>query len=580
MKQTFEGLWKSLYGEQELATSTLQEVLSDIEQSKNIDKTKPVSTPKPVSESQTTDPKGDQVHWYQQAVVYALYVQHFNKNFQGIIDRLDYLHTLGTTCLWLLPVLESPMRDEGFDVSDFYAIRSDLFDPSLAKDQHSTQFKRFLDQAHKKGIRVIFDIALNHISKDHPWFQTALADPSAEEASYFHWSDSGLEHQKARIIFKGMLDSNWEWEPRIGKYYFHRFYPHQPDLNYSDPRLLREIIRVLSYWINQGVDGFRVDAAPYFWKEDGTNSENHPKTHTIIKILRHAVEAMKPDTLLLAEACQPPIQVVDYFGDGDECHGAYHFPLMPQIFKALAEENPDPIHQVLDHSVTPDIPHGSQWFTFLRCHDELTLEMVSPKDREFLYTHYCKDPTWDFRQGEGISSRLIELVATPQDALFAHGILLTLSGTPVIYYGDEVLTPNNLEFHKAWEARTGYTDSRNLVRGPLNWSAIDQQLVDPETMEGWHYKLLAQMIHLRNSFPDFGSSNQIIQTIDQSLLLISKSLSQGSFEAWFNLSKTRSISIPKSENGPILFSLGLEDSRLQPRGFAWILTSARNPVGF
>jgi maltose alpha-D-glucosyltransferase/alpha-amylase len=571
MEKTFIGLWKSLYGEGEIASTTLQQVLWEIRQAKHSTTSSSISDGKrkslPSQKFQYNQPQ-----WYQQAVVYALYVQHFNKNFQGIIDRLDYLHKLGTTCLWLLPVLESPMRDEGFDVSDFYAIRPDLFDPGISIHQHSDQFKNFLTQAHSKGIRVIFDIALNHISKDHGWFQKALEDPSSPEFGYFHWSDTGKEHNKARIIFKGMLDSNWEWEPRVGKYYFHRFYPHQPDLNYGNPQLLQEIIRVLAYWISQGVDGFRVDAAPYFWKDNETNSENHPKTHSIIKILRLAVEAIKSDTLLLAEACQPPMEVVDYFGQGDECHGAYHFPLMPQIFKALATEDPKPIEQVLDHSVTPKTPSGSQWFTFLRCHDELTLEMVSPEDRQLLYTHYCKQPSWDFRQGEGISSRLIELVDSPQDALFAHGILLTLSGTPVIYYGDEVLTPNNVDFHQTWEARTGYTDSRNLVRGPLDWQKIEEQLQDPTSIETWHYTLLSQLIHIRNSFPDFGSSEQTIESISESVMVISKSLSNGKFQGWFNLSKTQLVTIPEHVSGRVLFSLGYEAPTIAPRSFVWLLS--------
>jgi len=561
MNSKLETLWKSLYGDDHLSLTTLRQVLSDLENSK-------VSLPKENSRDQNTS-----TQWYQQAVVYALYVQHFDTNFQGIIDRLEYLHNLGASCLWLLPVLESPMRDEGFDVSDFYSIRSDLFDPLLPKDQHPAQFRHFLEQAHSKGIRVIFDIALNHISKDHSWFQKALADPNSEEFGYFHWSTSGLEHRKARIIFKGMVDSNWEWEPSVSKYYFHRFYPHQPDINYSNPKLLREIIRVLAYWIGQGVDGFRVDAAPYFWKDDQTHSENHPKTHTIIKILRIAVEAIKPDTLLLAEACQPPTEVVDYFGNDDECHGAYHFPLMPQIFKSLATEDPRPIQQVLDTSVTPEIPPGSQWFTFLRCHDELTLEMVSPEDRVFLYNNYCKEPAWDFRQGEGIASRLIELVGEPEDALLAHGILLTLTGTPVIYYGDEVLTPNNIEFHKAWETRTGYQDSRNLVRGPLDWNKITAQLDQTHSKELWHYQLLSRLIALRKEFPDFANAKQMIQSSNPPLLGISKTLSKGLFQGWFNLSKSNIVPVPvlSSVKTSVLFSHGYEEGGLSPKGFLWTL---------
>ncbi|WP_052078834.1 alpha-amylase family glycosyl hydrolase [Spirochaeta lutea] len=535
MNHSIDELWESVYGDSNGAAEELRHLKTELERFHPSASQYDTGEISAVHEHQLSS--GQEPAWYQEAVVYALYTQHFNKTFTGLSEKLDHLAHLGVTCLWLLPILDSPMRDEGFDVSDFYSIRPGLFPDSIPRDLHQAEFRRFLQAAHEKGIRVIFDIALNHISIDHPWFQKAVSQPESPEFSYFHWSDTGEEHEKARIIFKGMLESNWEYEPRVGKYYFHRFYPHQPDLNYENPRLLREVIQACLYWIDQGVDGFRVDAAPYFWKDADTDSENHPNTHMIIKILRAAVEAAKPGTLLLAEACQPPRQVVDYFGQGDECQGAYHFPLMPRLFLSLAEGNGEAIKRVLSPEVTPQTPQGTQWFTFLRCHDELTLEMVTPQERETIYDYYCKDPSWDFRQGEGISSRLINLLETPQKVLLAHALLLGLSGTPVIYYGDEVLTPNNQAFNLEWRQRTGYTDSRNLVRGPLDWPHIEEALKDPASPEHWHYNHLSQLIHARRQEPAFALGDQTLETGHAPLLLIVKQYQNTVLHLWYNLSE-------------------------------------------
>ena len=521
--------------------------------------------------------------WYKRSVVYALYVQHFNKNFEGLISKLDYLRDLGVNCLWLLPILESPMRDEGFDVSDFYDIRGSLFSPETSSADRLPQFRAFLSEAHARGIRVIFDIALNHISIDHPWFRKAVEDPESPEHGYFHWSETGAEHAKARIIFKGMLESNWEFEPRVGKFYFHRFYPHQPDVNYANPRLMREILEALLFWIEQGVDGFRVDAAPYFWKDDSTESENHPKTHEIIRIMRAMTDAVRPSTLLLAEACQPPKEVVDYFGSGDECHGAYHFPLMPQIFLALSRGDAEPIQRVLSPRTTPATPEGAQWFTFLRCHDELTLEMVSPAERAEIHREYCRNPGWDFRQGEGISARLIELVQTPEKALLAHAILLGLAGTPVIYYGDEVLVPNNEAFNQSWRERTGYIDSRNLARGPLDWDWIQGQLADPSSPVPEYFRKLSALIRLREREVCFASTDQELVVEPGGLFGIRRRCPESTLELWYNLSDRESRKLPGTDllraaaNGQgasVLakegFTVGGNDGLLAPLGFVWI----------
>lgn len=508
--------------------------------------------------------------WYKGAVVYALYVQHFNRDFEGLVAKLDYLKDLGVNCLWLLPILESPMRDEGFDISDFYSIRADLFSPGLSPEERQEHFRSFLAEAHARGIRVIFDIALNHISSDHAWFRKAIQDPGSPEFHYFHWSDSGKEHQKARIIFKGMLDSNWEFEPRLGKYYFHRFYPHQPDLNYANPRLLREMLEVLLFWIGQGVDGFRADAAPYLWKDDATHSENHPKTHQIMKIFRAVSDLAKPSTLLLAEACQPPKEVVDYFGQGDECQGAYHFPLMPRLFLALSRENGEVIRQVLSPEVTPEPPESGQWFTFLRVHDELTLEMVSPEERKEIHSVYCRKPEWDFRAGEGISARLIDLLQDPKRVLLGHALLLGLAGTPVIYYGDEVLVANNEEFNRSWAGRTGYTDSRNLARGPLDWEHIGKSLARPDSKESLQLSRLSELIRIRREEECFAARDQELTSQDTGLFLIQRHCPGSSMQLSYNLSRSRSQAVKLPEGSTVLFAEGYKDGELAPSGFLWL----------
>ncbi|MCX7279206.1 MAG: alpha-amylase family glycosyl hydrolase, partial [Burkholderiales bacterium] len=311
-------------------------------------------------------------------------------------DRLPYLQDLGVTCLWLLPILDSPMRDAGFDISDYTRIRSELVGGSDAAAQAT--FAEFLAEAHRRNIRVIFDVAMNHCSDQHHWFQEARKGPDNPYRDYFIWSDTTERYKEARIIFKGMMPSNWHPLPEDpGTYFFHRFFDSQPDLNYRNPEVLLAMCRVLLFWVAQGVDGFRADAIPYLWKEEGTICENLPGTHTIIKFFRAVLDAVRPGTILLAEACQPPAEVVTYFGDSDECQAAYHFPVMPRIYLALAQGSAKPIFDTLSTTFTPDIPADCGWFSFLRCHDELTLEMVTPEERKAIHAAYCLQPEWDFR---------------------------------------------------------------------------------------------------------------------------------------------------------------------------------------
>ncbi|MCU0370811.1 MAG: alpha-amylase family glycosyl hydrolase [Bacteroidales bacterium] len=445
--------------------------------------------------------------WYKDAVVYSLYVDLFDRDFAGLIHRLDYLQDLGVNCLWLLPVLDSPMRDAGFDISDYRRIRKDLsgLGEGATDEQVEDLFLDFLDKAHSRGLKVIFDIATNHISDQHPWFREARKSKENPYRDYFIWSKDGTEFADARIIFYGIEESNWKKDGE--EYYFHRFFDFQPDLNYRNPQVLLEMSRNLLFWMKRGVDGFRADAIPYIWKEEGTACENHPKTHTVVKFFRALTELVRPNTLLLAEACQKPYEVVKYFGNGDECNAGYHFPLMPQIFKSVALASREPVAQTLSIDVTPEIPSGAQWFTFLRCHDELSLELVyvTEEDRKFIHGHYCRQPEWDFRLGQGISARLAELMQRDPNRIgLIFSIMLTLPGTPVIYYGDEFGKLNDRDYYREMKETVGKDDTRFLVRGKIDWQHVESELKSGGSLESKVFHRVREMLHARNAYPVFG----------------------------------------------------------------------------
>jgi maltose alpha-D-glucosyltransferase/alpha-amylase len=445
--------------------------------------------------------------WYKDAVVYSLYVDLFNKDFKGLAGRLGYLQDLGVNCLWLLPILDSPMRDAGFDISDYRKIRKELsgLGENTTDRQMDELFTGFLEEAHQRGIRVIFDIATNHISDQHYWFKEAVKSKDNPFRDYFIWSKDGKEYNEARVIFYGIEESNWKKEG--DEYYFHRFFDFQPDLNYRNPKVLLEMSRNLLFWMKRGVDGFRADAIPYIWKEEGTACENHPKTHAVVKFFRAVVDLVRPNTLLLAEACQKPHEVVKYFGNGDECNAGYHFPLMPQIYKSLALANKEPVAHTLSPEVTPLIPEGAQWFTFLRCHDELSLELVyvTEEDRKFIHESYCRNPQWDFRLGQGISARLSELMERdPARIGLIYSIMLTLPGTPVIYYGDEFGKLNDEAYYQEMKVTVGKDDTRFLVRGKINWAEVEAALINPGSYESSVYSKVRTMLRVRNNFHLFG----------------------------------------------------------------------------
>jgi maltose alpha-D-glucosyltransferase/alpha-amylase len=483
-----QNIWKELYDMQQI--ELLESFLSEIRKQKS-----EISIP-PL-----------QPEWYKDAIVYSLYVDLFNKDLPGLEEKLDYLAELGVSCLWLLPILESPMRDAGFDISDYRKIRRNLLNlPEGSSEQEQDRvFKGFLDKARERGIKVIFDIAINHTSDQHFWFRESRKGRENPYREYYIWNGDDNKYSDARIIFEGIETSNWKKDGE--EYFFHRFFDFQPDLNYRNPMVLVEMARNMLFWLQRGVDGFRADAIPYLWKEEGTTCENLPKTHTVVKFFRAVLDYVRPNTLLLAEACQKPHEVVKYFGEGDECHAGYHFPLMPQIFKAMAMKNADPIAHVLSPAVTPEIPQGSQWFTFLRCHDELSLELVyvSEEDREYIHDVYCKMPDWDFRRGQGISARLSELMdRDPKKIALIYSIMLTLPGTPVIYYGDEFGKVNDEDYYEKMKEQVGKDDTRFLVRGKIDWEYLEEELNDSGSMASQVYSALSRQIEARQHNLAFG----------------------------------------------------------------------------
>jgi maltose alpha-D-glucosyltransferase/alpha-amylase len=483
-----ENIWRELYGGQH--PGLLEAFLTEIRQQKSAGKIPPL-----------------QPEWYKDAIVYSLYVDLFNSDFPGLEARLDYLAELGVNCLWLLPILESPMRDAGFDISDYRKIRSGLLGlpEGFSEAEQDRVFKGFLDKAHERGIRVIFDIAINHTSDQHPWFIESRKSKDNPFRDYYIWNDDESKYTDARIIFKGIETSNWKRDGE--EYFFHRFFDFQPDLNYRNPQVLVEMSRNMLFWLQRGVDGFRADAIPYLWKEEGTACENLPQTHLLVKFFRAVLDFVRPNTLLLAEACQKPYEVVKYFGEGDECHAGYHFPLMPQIFKSIAMQSGEPVTGILSPAVTPGIPEESQWFTFLRCHDELSLELVyvSEEDRKYIHDHYCKLPDWDFRQGQGISARLSELMdLDPKKIALIYSIMLTLPGTPVIYYGDEFGKTNDHDYYEQMIEQVGKDDTRFLVRGRIDWNRLEEELNNSNSLASQVYNALSRQIEARQLNLAFG----------------------------------------------------------------------------
>jgi maltose alpha-D-glucosyltransferase/alpha-amylase len=408
--------------------------------------------------------------WYKDAVIYQLHVRTFCDSngdgigdFVGLTQRLDYLQELGINTIWLLPFYPSPLRDDGYDIADYTTVH-----PNYGT---LDDFKAFLNAAHNRGLRVIIEMVMNHTSDQHPWFQEARSSQNNPKRDWYVWSDTDAKYKGVRIIFIDTELSNWTWDPVSKSYYWHRFFSHQPDLNFDNPDVFEAMWEIMKFWLDMGVNGFRLDAVPYLVEREGTSCENLPETHAIIKKVRKRLDENYPGRMLLAEANQWPADVRAYFGDGDEFHTAFHFPLMPRMFMAVKLEDRKPIIEILDQ--TPPIPENCQWCIFLRNHDELTLEMVTDIERDYMYDEYATDKT--MRINLGIRRRLAPMMENDRRRIeLLNGLLMSMPGTPIVYYGDEIGMGDNI-----------YLGDRNGVRTPMQWNGGTNagfSFADPERL--------------------------------------------------------------------------------------------------
>jgi maltose alpha-D-glucosyltransferase/alpha-amylase len=497
-----------------------------------------------------SDKLRDDPLWFKDAVFYEISVRgYYDANgdgigdFRGLTAKLDYLSWLGIDCIWLLPMYASPLRDGGYDIADYYEM--------LPEYGTIEDFREFLEQAHRRGIRVIADLVVNHTSDAHPWFQEAVSSPDSPKRDWYVWSDDPHRYADARIIFTDTEKSNWTWHEGAQSFYWHRFFSHQPDLNYDNPEVQQAILDACDFWLDLGIDGFRVDAVPYLYEREGTNCENLPETHAFLKRLRAHVEQKYPMALLLAEANQWPEDVVAYFGDGDEFHMGYHFPIMPRLFMALRQEDRRPIVEILER--TPDIPSNCQWGMFLRNHDELTLEMVTDEERDYLYNEYAKDRR--MRLNVGIRRRLAPLLDNSRRRIeLLHALLFSLPGSPFLYYGDEIGMGDNI-----------YLGDRDGVRTPMQWSSDRNagfskadfeklyfpvisnpvygfQVVNVETQMRYDTSLLhwmQQMIQLRKRHHVFGRGTmRIVRPENRKVFAFTRAYEGETVLCVFNLSPT------------------------------------------
>ncbi|MFP4394183.1 MAG: maltose alpha-D-glucosyltransferase [Anaerolineales bacterium] len=471
--------------------------------------------------------------WYKDAIFYEVFVRAYADgdgdgigDLAGLTSKLDYLKELGVDAIWMLPIFPSPLRDDGYDVADYYAIHPDY--------GAMTDLKTLIEAAHERDLRVIIELIPNHTSDQNAWFQASRDPDHPDHETYrdwYVWSATDEKYEEARIIFLDYEESNWTLDEKRGEYFWHRFFHHQPDLNYDNVDVQREMMKILEYWIDAGADGFRVDATPYLYQREGTNCENLPETHSYLKRLRSFADGYQPSTMLLSEANQWPEDVLPYFGDGDEFHMNFHFPLMPRIFMALAKADRAPIEHIMAR--TPDLPAPCQWATFLRCHDELTLEMVTPEEREFMWDTYAPEPRMCLNLG--IRRRLAPLLENDMDRIkVANSILLTFIGSPVIYYGDEIGMGDDI-----------WLEDRDGVRTPMQWSDapnagfstapedelyekviddetygyqqvnVQAQLDDPDSLLNW----MKRVIRVRKEHPAFGRGDLDLLAPDNPAIL-------------------------------------------------------------
>ncbi len=489
--------------------------------------------------------------WFKNAVFYEAYPRAFRDSngdgkgdLAGLSQKLDYLAELGVDCIWLNPIYPSPLRDDGYDISDYCAIHPDF---GTLQD-----FTGLVSQAHQKGLRIITDLVVNHTSDQHPWFQAARSSRDSPYRDYYVWSDSDQKFGGVRIIFVDSEKSNWTWDESAGQYFWHRFYSHQPDLNYDNPSVRHEMLAVMKFWLDLGVDGFRVDAVPYLFEREGTSCENLPETHAYLKEMRRYIDEKYSGRVLLCEANQWPKDVRPYFGlqgnaDAAEFHMAFNFPLMPRIFMALKQEDAGPIRWVLDN--TPGIPPGAEWCTFLRNHDELTLEMVSEDERQWMWQQYAPEPR--MRLNMGIRRRLAPLLDNDRQLIaLANSLLFTLPGAPIIYYGDEIGMGDNIwlpdrngvRTPMQWDASpgAGFSESRELYAPVIDAPPYSYQVVnvaaqkaDPSSL--WH--TIRRMIQLRKQQPALGDGVLgWVESGAKAVLAFTRSLGEDKILAIHNLS--------------------------------------------
>ena len=453
--------------------------------------------------------------WYRDAVIYQVHVRAFQDSngdgigdFIGLTQRLDYLEQLGIDTLWLMPFFPSPLRDDGYDIADYYSVH-----PSYGT---LDDFKAFLNAAHQRNIRVVVELVLNHTSDQHPWFQESRKSLDNPRRDWYVWSDTDTRYRGVRIIFVDTELSNWAWDPVSKSYYWHRFFSHQPDLNFDNPAVREEIWNVMKFWLEMGVDGFRLDAVPYLVEREGTSCENLPETHGVLKELRSKLDQQFPGKMLLAEANQWPADLIPYFGNGDEFHMAFHFPLMPRMFMGVRLEDRKPITEILQQ--TPPIPDGCQWCLFLRNHDELTLEMVTDLERDYMYDEYARDRS--MRLNVGIRRRLAPLLENDRRRIeLMNGLLMSLPGTPIIYYGDEIGMGDNvhlgdrngvrtpMQWDGSWNADFSAADPENLYSALILNPVYGYQVVNVASQQRSPHSLLSWMrrlIQVRKSNPVFG----------------------------------------------------------------------------
>jgi maltose alpha-D-glucosyltransferase / alpha-amylase len=509
------------------------------------------------------------VLWYKDAIIYQVHVRAFfdssgdgNGDFGGLGQKLDYLQDLGITAIWLMPFFPSPLRDDGYDISDYRSVN-----PTYGT---LDDFKTFLDAAHKRGIRVIIEMVLNHTSDQHPWFQESRSSRTNSRRDWYVWSDTDTRYKGTRIIFLDTELSNWAWDPVSKQYYWHRFFSHQPDLNYDNPQVFEEMWQIMKFWLEMGVDAFRLDAVPYLVEREGTNCENLPETHYVIKQLRARLDREYPGRMLLAEANQWPADLRAYFGSGDEFNMAFHFPLMPRMFMALKLEDRKPITEILKQ--TPEIPEICQWCLFLRNHDELTLEMVTDMERDYMYDEYAKEKS--MRLNLGIRRRLAPLLDNDRRRIeLMNGLLMSLPGTPIIYYGDEIGMGDNvnlgdrhgvrtpMQWDGGWNGGFSTADPEALYSPLMLNPVYGYQAINVQSQKRFDHSLLSWMkrlIQVRKGTPTLGrGSIQFLYPANHRVLAYTRKLGNETILAVNNLSsKAQAVELDlKPYKGSILVEM-------------------------